>query len=190
MRDVCLLGLRLYSMLLHGRYTFPFFFFLHFSFTGYCPWYWCPSSWYAIEHCSHAVPEVPTGGKLSFGFCRLCHQVTETSFVIQSVSQSVRQTDRQAVSHSVILSAISESCHQWGNTFSLQSSLPSFFLCPRYSLGSRAATRSEGRSSERKIQIDLYPLFSRLHRQNSTPTLIPPATKAAWSHLLNITLPN
>ena len=25
MRDVCLLGLRLYSMLLHGRYTFPFF---------------------------------------------------------------------------------------------------------------------------------------------------------------------
>ena len=38
--------------------------------------------------------------------------------------------------------------------------------------------RSERQSREGKFQIDLYALFWRLRRQNSTPTLIPPSTQA------------
>ena len=34
------------------------------------------------------------------------------------------------------------------------------------------------------ILIDLYALFSRLGRQNSTPTLIPPATQAKFNYKL------
>ena len=34
------------------------------------------------------------------------------------------------------------------------------------------------------ILIDLYAFFWRLRRQNSTPTLIPPATQAKFNYML------